>query len=149
MRGSDHWSAYCASSGAPAVSRGRSASTDSTLLLAFKAATPAASEPAGNVSAYIESTGVASPGVPPAATISARWSASETPSANETMYGADGPEAAVVVVAAVVNAGAVVVEASVVVAASLVVAASVVVGAFVVVAASVVVAAPVVAASVV
>src|SRR4051812_10092149 len=108
MRGSDHWSAYRASSGAAAVSRGRSASIDSTLLLAFRAATSAACVAAGNVSAYIESTGVASPGMPPAATISARWLASETPSANETMYGAEGPAAGVVVVAAVVVAAVVV-----------------------------------------
>src|SRR5256885_10263033 len=105
MRGSDDCDPYCASFGAAAVSRGRSASIDRTFALAFNAVTSAASSPAGNVGAYIDSTGVASPGVPPAATISARWSASETPSANETMYGTAGPGgAAVVVVVAVVVA---------------------------------------------
>jgi len=67
--------------------------------------------------------------MPPAATISARWLASETPSTKETMYGAVGPAAAVVVVAALVVVAASVVVAAPVVAASVVVAASLVVAA--------------------
>jgi hypothetical protein len=51
----------------------------------LRAATSAAAVSDGKVAWYIDSTGVASPGVPPAAVIAACCVASETLSPNETM----------------------------------------------------------------
>ena len=70
--GSDHWFVYCGSFGVPAVSRGRSSSTERTFAFCFSAATSAAASSPGKVAWYSERIGVASPGVPPAFAISAR-----------------------------------------------------------------------------
>src|SRR6267154_1110481 len=107
MRGSDHWSPYCVSSGMPDVSRARSASTETTLAFASSEATPELAASDGNVTAYIESAAMPSPAVAPAAPISASWSVSDVPEANVTMYGTSGAVgAAGVVVGALVVVGA-------------------------------------------
>src|SRR3954471_19413160 len=106
IRGSDHCSAYLGSSGAPAVSRERSASTATTDESARRAATDASSA----LTEYIRSGAIGSPAVAPAELIASTWSASEVPGAKVTMYGAT--EWPLVVVAAELVASVVVADVS-------------------------------------
>src|SRR5207248_10369799 len=81
-----------------AVSREWSCSTAAPSAFAANAAASVASSPAGKVAEYIDSTEIASPGVPPAAVMSACCVESDTPSLKVTMYDTGGPDGAAAVV---------------------------------------------------
>src|SRR4051794_10069334 len=87
--GRDHWFGYCGSFGAVAVSRERSAVTETTSGFAASVCASAESSPAGNVRAYMRRTEMAPPAVPFAAAMSSCCCASEMPLLKVTMYGTD------------------------------------------------------------